>query len=221
MKNFILFLLIVLLTSCGSGDTVFVPSLNKRVKVFKNDTFQIYYPKKWVKFDEGETFQNKTVINIAPEEKIYNAYWIKKKIYGKTRRINVSEEGKKSYPNTDFDKALKGKDAWAKVLIDIKKSKLIDEVVTKYLQYEINSSRFKKFKLSRINDNYYIISYRINGKTRKTDYNFGDSLAKIYIRQHGNDVYQIIYMASQYSYNEYQDEAFMILRSFKFLDELE
>ena len=218
MKNLIILFSIVLLTSCGSGNTVFVPSLNKRVKVFKNDTFQIYYPKKWVKFDEGETFHSKPAISIAPQKKIYNAYRIKKKIYGKTRNINLSEADKKIYPNTDFDKALKGKDAWAKVLIDIKKSKLIDEVVSKYSEYKIESSRYKNFKISKISDVFYIISYRVKGKTRKTGYNFGDSVFKIYIKQHGNDVYQVIYKASQYSYNDYKDDASLILRSFKFLE---
>ena len=207
-----------MLASCSSTDVQYVPSLNKRVKVFKNDTFQIYYPKKWVKFDEGETFHSKPAISIAPQKKIYNAYRIKKKIYGKTRNINLSEADKKIYPNTDFNKALKGKDAWAKVMIDIKKSQLIDEVVSKYSEYNNESSRYKNFKLSKISDDFYIVSYRIKGKTRKTGYNFGDSISKIYIKQHGEDVYQVIYVASQYSYNDYKDDASLILRSFKFME---
>ena len=221
MKKILLVSFVVYFISCSSGNVVFVADLNKRVKVFKNDTFQFYYPKKWVKFDEGETFQKKAIISIAPKKKIYNSYSIKKKIYGKNRKINLSEKDKKSYPDTDFDKALKGKDAWAKIKINLNKNILIDEIVTSYTSKNINSSMYKNFELSKINNDFYIISYRKSGRKRESNYSFGDFIYKVYLRQKGDDVYQIVYSAGQYSYSDYEDEASMILRSFKFLDEIE
>jgi hypothetical protein len=54
--------LLLLLIACGSENIVFVTSLNKRVKIFKNDRFQFYYPKKWKLFDIGQRYNLSSII---------------------------------------------------------------------------------------------------------------------------------------------------------------
>jgi hypothetical protein len=59
--------------------------------------------------------------------------------------------------------------------------------------------------------------YRKEGRTRDVEYFFGVMINKIYLRQKGDDVYQIVYTAGQYSYNDHKEDAGLIFRSFKFL----
>ncbi|MDR9400558.1 MAG: hypothetical protein RI558_03975 [Psychroflexus sp.] len=217
MKKILLASFVFCILSCSSGNVVFVPELNKRVKVFKNDTFQFYYPKKWETFEMGEQFNDLPIVSLAPKKKIEKVYRIKKKIYGKNRKITLAESMKKKYPDFDFKNALKGKDSYSKVMIYINEGKLIDEIVTNYTSQNINSNRYKNFELTKVSGDFYIISYRKEGRTRNVEYSFGSTINKIYIKQKGDDVYEIIYKAGQYSYNDHKEDAGLIFRSFKFL----
>lgn len=217
MKKLIVLSLLVLLTSCGSGNVIFVPHLNKRVKVFKNDTFQFYYPKKWETFDMGERFNESPVISIAPGKKIYDVIRINKKMYGRDRRITISASRKESFSEDDLDDALYGKDASAKLLISLKKDKDIEEMVAKYTSLKKNNNRYRNFRSKKVSDDFHIISYRKEGRTRNVEYFFGVTINKIYLKQKGDDVYQMVYSAGQYSYNDHKEDAGLIFRSFKFL----
>lgn len=217
MKYLIVLSLLVLLTSCGPGNVIFVPHLNKRVKVFKTDTFQFYYPKKWETFDMGERFNESPVISIAPAKKIYDVIRINKKMYGRDRRITISASRKESFSEDDLDDALYGKDASAKLLISLKKDKDIEEMVAKYTSLKKNNNRYRNFRSKKVSDDFYIISYRKEGRTRNVEYFFGVTINKIYLKQKDDDVYQMVYSAGQYSYNDHKEDAGLIFRSCKFL----
>ncbi len=217
MKKILLASFVFYLVSCGSGNVVFVPHLNKRVKVFKNDTFQFYYPKKWETFDMGDRFNESPVISIAPAKKIYDVIRINKKMYGRDRRITISASRKESFSDDDLDDALQGKDASAKLLISLKKDEDIEEMVEKYTSLKKNDNRYRNFRSKKVSDDFYVINYRKEGRTRDVEYFFGVMINKIYLRQRGEDVYQIVYTAGQYEYNDHKKDAGLIFRSFKFL----
>lgn len=222
MKLLLSLISLVVLMSCNSASNiVYHPELKKRVKVFENEDFKVYYPKSWVSFNSMSAEDRRdSIFRASPKKRLYDSYIYKDTINGDPKTIVGSKEREDKYesvkhkitePNTQHSSAevyvLKSKNTTIDAILEEMKNKAqqIDDI-----DLEVN----------KVSDSFYIIESRYQATNRANNYRLASSLFKTYIRSTAEgEVYQITFTANEYYFTDYKDDANMALRTFELKDQ--
>ncbi|MGM0636616.1 MAG: hypothetical protein ACQESK_11175 [Bacteroidota bacterium] len=217
MKLLFSLLSLIFLISCNSTSTVvYHPELKKRVKVFENDDFKVYYPKSWVTFNSKiENNPKDSLFRISPKKQIFEGFVYVDTINGEPRRIKKAK-------NDENYNALKDKiihpnitNTYVEIYTFIERNTNIETVIQ---QIETDAQQVGNIDMEviKISDSFYIVKLRHQATTRSTNFSFGSFVYKSYIkRNESGDVYQFIFKANEYYFSDYEEEANLVLRSFE------
>ncbi|WP_127846325.1 hypothetical protein [Psychroflexus aestuariivivens] len=221
MKFLLSLISLVVLMSCSSASNIVYHSeLKKRVKVFENEDFRVYYPKSWVSFNSMTAGDSRdSIFRVSPKKKLYDSYIYLDTINGDPKTVIGSKESEVKHesvkhkitePNTQH--------SFVEVYVFKNKNTTIDAILEE-IKNKAQQIDEIDLEVNKVSDSFYITESRYQATNRANNFSLASSLYKTYIRSTAEgEVYQITYKASEYYFTDNEEDANMALRTFELKD---
>lgn len=202
------------MVSCRGTDTFYEPTLQKNVKVFRNPFIKFYYPTSWKQFDCKTIDDVNKIVCVSPKKEIYEAFSYKSSDSIAIRVPKTKKNWEKHAQKEIIDSSFLHSSAYVHIKEVKQKPDQLEEYVSSTVRfYEKNKNL--EIDVQKIAPDFHIVNIRNQARNRDNNFRFIPYLQKIYIRSTPQKIVELIYIANEYSYSDYEKEADILFRSFE------